>query len=175
MSDPFIGEIRLFGGNFTIAGWQQCDGSLLPISNFDVLFALIGTTYGGDGQNTFGVPDLRGRVPVGFGQGPGLQNYVIGQSGGAEAVNLTAAQLGGHSHAMNATGSGQADTPLNNLFASVTSSQSNSNAYDPTAANTALLPASILPTGGSQSHNNIQPTLAVTYLIAFEGIFPSRS
>src|SRR5512143_3908889 len=98
MSNPFIGEIRMFGGNFAPAGWAFCDGSLLPISENDALFTLIGTTYGGDGQTTFALPDLRGRLPVHMGTGAGLSSFVIGEAGGVETVTLTTSQMPGHSH-----------------------------------------------------------------------------
>lgn len=175
MGTPFVGEIRLFGGNFAPSGWGFCDGSLQSIAENETLFQLIGTTYGGDGQSTFALPDLRGRVPLHFGQGPGLGSYIIGETGGTEQVTLSPQQIPSHTHPMVATATGQADTPQNNVMATVTSSQIGANAYDPTPASVPLLPASIGQTGGSQPHANIQPTLAISYIISFFGIFPSPS
>jgi microcystin-dependent protein len=170
MATPFVGEIRLFAGNFAPAGWAFCDGSLLPISENDTLFNLIGTTYGGDGQQTFALPDMRGRVPVHQGQGPGLSPRVIGQPGGSEAVTLSAAQLPSHSHALNAT------TAAANASASITGL--------PAAASTTtfsgsapggpdLAPQALVASGGSQPHNNVAPFQVVSYIISLFGIFPS--
>lgn len=176
MGQPFVGEIRLFAGNFAPAGWAFCDGSLQAISENDVLFTLIGTTYGGDGQSTFGLPDLRGRVPIHFGQGPGLsQNYQQGQTAGAETVTITSQQLPVHSHPMNATSTGQSLSPANATFATVTSTQPGANAYLAQPANVPLVPTSIGATGGSQPHENIQPTLAISFIISLFGIFPQQS
>lgn len=174
MSQPYVGEIRLFGGNFAPAGWNFCDGSILAISENDVLFQLIGTTYGGDGQQTFALPDLRGRVPVHQGTLAGGSSYVIGQTGGVESVTVTTAQLPSHSHPMSATGSGQQASPQNAYFATLSSNQAGANAYDVSPTSTPLVPASILAVGGDQPHTNIQPTLFVSYIISLFGIFPSQ-
>jgi microcystin-dependent protein len=173
MAQPYVGEIRAFGGNFAPAGWQLCDGSLLAISENETLFNLIGTTFGGDGQSTFAVPDLRGRVPVHQGTGPGLSTTVLGEIGGVETVTLTQQQMPVHTHAMNATSTAQQASPQNAYMAVVSSTQGGSNAYAPSPVSTGLVPASILPTGGSQAHENMQPTLFVTYIISLFGIFPS--
>ncbi len=174
MSQPYVGEIRLFAGNFAPAGWGFCDGSLVAISEQETLFNLIGTTYGGDGQNTFALPDLRSRVPVHQGTLAGGSTYTIGQTGGVEAVTITTNQLPLHSHAMAATASGQQASPQGAFFASVSSTQAGANAYDTSPVSTPLVATSLLPfTGGNQPHTNIQPTLFVSYIISFFGIFPS--
>lgn len=169
MAQPYVGEIRMFGGNFAIAGWAFCDGSLLPISENETLFQLIGTTYGGDGQTTFGLPDLRGRVPIHMGQGPGLQNYVLAQNGGVESVTLTIQQIPIHTHTPAASNTGASDTPANNFWANSTTGKPYS-AAPPTIQMNA---GTISPTGGSQPHDNMIPFLCVTYIISLFGIFPS--
>jgi microcystin-dependent protein len=165
MGSPFIGEIRMFAGNFAPQGWSFCDGSLLSISQNDVLFALIGTTYGGDGQSTFALPDLRGRLPLHQGNG-----FVLAQTGGAETVTLTVNQIPAHIHSINASGNaGVQAGPVGILPAS-------SNAvslYKTPGALTAMNSQAIGSTGGSQAHNNIQPYLCVDFIISLFGIFPS--
>ena len=175
MGEPYIGEIRLFGGNFAPAGWAFCDGSILAIAENDTLFSVIGTTYGGDGQTTFGLPDLRGRVPVHQGTLAGGGAYTIGQRGGSESVTLTTAQVPSHSHPMAATGAGQQASPQNAYFASVLSNQAGANAYDVSPTSTPLVATSITPfVGGNQPHNNVQPTLFVSYIISLFGIYPTQ-
>ena len=177
MSTPYIGEIRMFGFGTRGApnGWQACDGSLLPISQYDALFALIGTTYGGDGQNTFGVPDLRGRVPIHQGQGPGLSNYVIGQMAGTETVTVLQTQMPAHTHTLVATtGAASSLTPGTSLLPGTISGDS---FYDSDITGTAAVqmsPQSTSLAGGSQPHENTMPTLTVQYCIATQGIFPSQ-
>jgi microcystin-dependent protein len=179
MSDPFIGEIRLFGGNFPPLGWAFCDGAIVPISENDALFALIGTIYGGDGQTTFALPDLRSRVPVQQGTGPG-QTYVIGQPGGIENVTLTPQQLPGHSHSLTSVGAagtsatGAATALLSDMGPSGTTKTFTYGAFNG-ATSVALNAATIAPTGGNQSHNNIQPSLATNFIISLFGIFPARN
>lgn len=179
MATPYLGEIKLFGGNFQIRGWAYCNGQLLPISQNDALYALLGTTYGGDGINTFGLPNLQSRVALHQGQGPGLTNRVIGEASGVESVTLTTAQLPSHTHtAIATTVAGTALAPANALPAT------------PAAANTEFLylsgaatgttdappaPQSVSAAGGNQPHDNIQPILALNYLIALEGVFPSQN
>jgi microcystin-dependent protein len=173
MSDPYIGEIRMFGGNFAPAGWAFCDGSILSIAENDALFALIGTTYGGDGQTTFALPDLRGRMPIHQGQGPGTSNRIIGQLGGNESVTLLAPQLPSHSHtALANAGSGNADTPSGMYWSgSATTPQ-----YVPgDQANTNMNAAAIGSSGQNLPHDNMQPFLAVSFIIALNGIFPSQN
>ena len=172
MSEPFVGEIRMFAGNFAPRGWAFCDGQLLAVSQNDALFSLLGTIYGGDGRTTFGLPDLRGRVPVHAGQGPGLSNYRLGASGGAESVTLTTNQLPSHSHPLQATDNlGTTPNPSGNVLAKSTTID----AYFPDTPSTALNNNSITNVGGSQSHTNLMPFLCVHFIIALFGIYPSRS
>jgi microcystin-dependent protein len=171
-SEPFIGEIQLVGFNFAPIGWATCSGQLVAISQNEALFTLIGTTYGGDGQQTFALPDLRGRRIVGAGQGPGLSNYVNGQVGGEESVTLTLVQMPQHSHTPNASSApGTSLTPAGNYWASQTATALYSNA--PAPANMAA--GLIGNAGGNQPHDNMQPYLVMNYIIALEGIYPSRN
>ena len=176
MSTPYIGEIRMFGFGTRGApnGWQACDGSLLAISEYDALFALIGTTYGGDGQTTFAVPDLRGRVPIHQGQGPGLSNYVIGQRAGTETVTVLPTQMPAHTHTLvTTTGASTSLSPSSSLLPG---SVSGDTFYvsDTTGATALTMSAqSTSIAGGSQPHENCMPTLTVQYCIATFGIFPS--
>jgi microcystin-dependent protein len=165
MAIPYVGEIRMFGGNFAPNGWALCDGQLLPISENETLFQLIGTTYGGDGQSTFGLPDLRGRVPVH--QGGGL---VMGQLGGTETVTLTATQAPAHTHSLNASGTAAtpAAGPTGVLGASATTSF-----YGAGPATTPMAASALASTGGTQPHENMAPFQAVTFIISLFGIFPS--
>lgn len=175
MSQPYVGEIRMFGFSRVPNGWQACDGSLLSIAEYEVLYALIGTTYGGDGQTTFGVPDLRGRLPIHQGTGPGLSNYVIGQMSGSESVTLTTQQMPAHTHtAVATTAAATAVTPGASLLPGAVSGD---NFYVNTVAgnSAAAMSAQMLTqAGGSQSHENCMPTLTVQYCIAWAGIFPSQ-
>lgn len=173
--DQYIGEIRLLPYTFAPNGWQDCDGSLLSISDNDALFALIGTTYGGDGQNTFAVPDLRGRVPVHAGTGPGLSTYVLGQMAGSENVTLTADQLGAHTHTMavtsapDSTGTPVASVELGALSGDVL--------YTGDISGVAALPIAgtmIGPAGGNQPHDNTMPTLTVRFCISLVGVYPPQ-
>ncbi len=171
MSDPILGEIRCFGFNFAPRGWAACDGQLLPINSNQALFALLGTTYGGDGRTTFALPDLRGRVGVGEGSGPGLSQYRSGQSGGEETVTLTVDQLAAHGHGVTAMkGRGKARTPVGRFLAKVTRGK----AYGPTG-DVQMNGSMIAETGGDQPHDNVQPYLALNYCIALQGVFPSRN
>jgi microcystin-dependent protein len=167
VSEPYVGEIRMFGGNFAPVGWRLCDGSLLPISDNEVLFTLIGTTYGGDGQSTFALPDLRGRVPVHQGSG-----YYPGQADGTETVTLTTAQFGPHSHPfLGSTDPGGQRNPTGNVPATITAGS----AYVQQPAAAALAAASIQPApGGGQPHDNMQPYLCVTFIISLAGVFPPQ-
>lgn len=167
MAQPYVGEVRMFGGNFAPAGWQFCDGSLLPISEFETLFNLIGTTYGGDGQSTFAVPDLRGRLPIHQGNG-----FTLAETGGVEEVTLTTSQIPSHSHPFLATTSpGGSVNPAGNVLAAITGGS----AYVQMAPTAALAAQSIGSTGGSQPHNNFQPYLCVSFIISLFGIFPSQT
>ena len=167
MAAPYIGEIRMFAGNFAPAGWALCEGQLLPISDNDTLFNLIGTTYGGDGQSTFGLPDLRGRVPVHMGNG-----FALAETGGVETVALTVAQIPAHSHAL-----------INSLDAG---SQPVATGFMPAASNLvkvftvlsasdSLSPQALTATGGSQAHANLQPYLCIDFIISLFGIYPSST
>jgi microcystin-dependent protein len=175
MGQPFVGEIRIFAGNFPPVGWMFCEGTPLPISENEVLFQLIGTTYGGDGEETFNLPDLRGRLPVHQGTNSGTgTNYQIGEMAGVEEVTLTTNQIPIHTHAFLATGdSGSAASPANATPGSGTSIT----IFRPTPPPPALAMAAqaIGPTGGSQPHTNLQPYLCMNYIISLFGIFPSQN
>lgn len=165
MANPFIGEIRLFAGNFAPAGWMFCDGQLLPISEYETLFQLIGTTYGGDGQSTFALPDLRGRIP--FHQGNGL---ILGETGGAESVTLTVQQIPAHSHPLLANSQAATETaPSTNAVPASPSAL----IYNNLTPFIAMSASTISPVGGSQPHENRPPHLAVSFIISLFGIFPS--
>jgi microcystin-dependent protein len=172
MANPFVGEIRMFAGNFPPVGWAFCDGSLVAIAENETLFTLIGTTYGGDGQSTFALPDLRGRVPVHQGNGPGLTPRTIGESGGSETTTLLAAQMPAHSHALSASTSAAtaAAGPGGVLAASATTSF-----YGSGPPSTAMGVGAITPVGGGQPHDNMAPFQAVSFIISLFGIFPSQN
>jgi microcystin-dependent protein len=173
MAEPFIGEIRMFGGNFAPAGWAFCDGSQLAISENSALFTLIGTTYGGDGQTTFNLPDLRGRLPVHQGTNPHTGgSFIIGEASGVETVTLTVQQLPVHTHAFIGT-TNQAGTT--NPPTNVVGQNPGSNVYIEDQATVALAPDSLLADGGSQPHDNFQPYLCISFIIALFGVFPTQS
>lgn len=172
MAEPFIGEIIMFGGNFAPRGWAFCDGQLLPIASYTALFSLLGTTYGGDGRTTFALPDLRGRVPLHAGNGPGLTSRTQGEKAGIEEVTLSIAQIPSHDHALPASQDfGDAKEPNANVPAKADDGERNYSA----AASTDTYLQPTASTGGSQSHTNMQPYLGVRFIIALEGIYPSRS
>lgn len=172
MSDPFIGEIRIFAGTFAPVGWSYCDGSVLPISEYDALFTLIGTTYGGDGQQTFALPDLRGRLPLHQGTGPGLTPRQIGAAFGEEQVTLTSQTLASHTHAVGATASpGTSPTPGAGVFAGVSTGA----AYAAAAGSVAMNGQVVSTVGGGSAHDNLMPSLVINYIIALEGIWPSQN
>lgn len=176
MSTPYVGEIRLFGFSRVPNGWLPCNGALQPISEYDVLFTLIGTTYGGDGQSTFATPNLCGRVPMHWGSGPGLSTRSIGELGGAEAVTLTTNQMPAHGHVMNATTAVANATAVGTTVELGALSGDTMYATDITGATGyATSTASTIAIGGSQPHDNTMPTLAVQYCIAWAGIFPSQN
>jgi microcystin-dependent protein len=178
MSGPFVGQIIIFAGNFAPAGYAICDGSLLPIAGFAELFAVIGTTYGGDGTLSFAVPDLRGCAPIGQGQGFGLSSYVLGENVGVEQVRLTATQMPAHSHQLNALAEpGTSNIPtgqalLSSLGGQASSGQFQTPAYAPAGSQTSLHAASIGRAGAGQPHSNIQPYLALNFCIALTGRNP---
>ncbi|MGF2411500.1 phage tail protein [Ferruginibacter sp.] len=173
MQDPFIGNVILFGGTFAPVGWATCDGSLLAIAENDALFSLIGTTYGGDGQTTFALPDLRSRIPIHQGQGPGLSTYIMGQQAGVETVTLSPGQIPAHSHAaLSNSGAADSTDPTNNFLGT----QSTLQEYIPGAsANAVMNAAAISFTTGGQPHDNIMPSIALNYIIALEGIYPQQN
>jgi microcystin-dependent protein len=182
--EGYISEIRMFGGNFAPMAWAFCQGQLLPIANYTPLFALVGTTYGGDGQNTFGLPDLRSRVPIHNGQGPGLSNYVLGQMAGSENFTLTALNVGGHTHTVTgnagvavATGDGQTAVAVNDFPAG-----NGDPIYSTTTDNSNMAPASLAgitvavqTPSGATPISTVQPYQAMNFIICLEGIFPSRN
>lgn len=171
MGQPFVGEIRMFGGNFAPAGWAFCAGQLMPISENDVLFTLIGTTYGGDGQSTFALPDLQGRLPMHMGTGPGLSARTIGELSGVESVTLTTQQIPVHTHApMADANSGNQTTPQNGIWAATAASR-----YSSSAPNLAMNNTLVGQAGGSQPHENMMPYLAISFIISLFGIFPSQN
>ena len=170
MSDPFLGEIRMFGGNFAPVGWAFCNGQLMPISQNDALFSLIGTTYGGDGQTTFGLPNLQSRIPIHQGSG-----FTIGQMGGAEQVTLTVQQIPSHAHTPQCKSKpGELGSPANAVWAASTGNQTIYSDAGPTA-NLAMNSTSMANDGGSQPHDNMMPFLAISFIIALEGIYPSQN
>jgi microcystin-dependent protein len=168
MSDPYIGEIRMFAGNFSPQGWMFCQGQVLPIATYDVLFTLIGTTYGGDGQSTFALPDLQGRLPLHFGQRSGSSNFTLGQKGGVETVTLTSSQMPVHTHAASvSSGVGHLSEPQ----AAVAAAHRDFPAFSSSATG-ALAPGAVAVAGASQPHNNVAPFLCLSFIICFAGVFP---
>lgn len=165
MAQPYVGEIRMFAGNFAPAGWMFCEGQLLPISENETLFQLIGTTYGGDGQSTFALPDLRGRIPIHQGNG-----FVLAETGGAEEITLTVNQIPAHSHPLLATTNpGASANPQPNL----TANSPNVQVYIEDVTGVNMSAQAISSVGGSQPHTNFQPYLCIDFIISLFGIFPS--
>ena len=170
MAQPYVGEIRMFGGNFAPAGWMFCDGQLLPISENETLFQLIGTTYGGDGESTFALPNLQSRVPIHQGNG-----FILAETGGAETVTLTVSQVPNHSHVPAASTDGGTDNPAGNYWGKSTTGKPYAAAGTPpplVSMNTATMGP---PVGGSQPHDNMVPFLCINYIISLFGIFPSQT
>jgi microcystin-dependent protein len=171
-AEPFIGQIMMVGYTFCPRGWAEANGQLVAINTNPALFSLYGTTFGGDGRTTFALPDLRGRVAINLGQGPGLSNRQLGQQGGSETNTLTANQLPPHTHALNATTAGaNAVDPSGNTIANT----GRSDTYNTGAPNAQMNAGSIGTTGGGQAVNNMPPFLTVRYCVALQGIFPSRN
>ena len=171
MTEPFIAEIRIFPYTFAPKGWALCDGQLLSISQNTALFSLIGTNYGGDGRTTFGLPKLRGSVPISQGQGPGLSPYEVGQPAGTEFVTLLQSEMPVHNHLVTAQTIDQGD----NRIPSSTRNLGNTQIYQTaTNPNTILNPAAVTPSGGSQPHSNLMPSLTFNFCIALEGVYPQR-
>jgi microcystin-dependent protein len=179
MSTPYLGEIRMAGFNFAPLGWALCNGQLLPISQATALFALLGTTYGGDGQSTFALPNLQGRIPINQGQGPGLSNYAIGQVAGSETVALTADQLPAHTHLLQASSAAATLARPTAAYLARSSIPSFPSAgvpiYNPAPAAAAMNAGAIAVSGASQPHDNMMPFVCVNFIIALQGIFPSQS
>jgi microcystin-dependent protein len=174
MSSPFVGQIKMFGGNFAPRGYALCDGQLLPINQNQALFSLLGTIYGGDGRTTFALPDLRGRIPMQPGTGPGLSNRSLGERSGVEDVTLTAQQLPTHNHAANAVApAGNSNDAASNFWAD--DAGASSATYSSGPATTAMNAGAIGNAGGGQSHTNVQPFQCVNFIIALQGVFPSRN
>ena len=171
MSEPFVGEIRMFAGNFAPRGWAFCDGQLLAVSQNDALFSLLGTIYGGDGRTTFALPDMRGRIPLHQGTGPGLSPRRIGARGGQETVTLTTNQLPSHSHDFNVNRNpGTSSAPQGKVVAA----EAGFPVFRDVDQDVSFASTAITNTGGSRSHTNLMPTLCIHYIIALVGIYPSR-
>jgi microcystin-dependent protein len=170
MSEPFVGEIRMFAGNFAPRGWAFCDGQLLAVSQNDALFSLLGTIYGGDGRTTFGLPDLRGRLPIHAGHGPGLSERRLGAKGGAEKVTLTVNQMPSHTHPLQGSSEiALSPSPQDKAYA-----RAGGFAYGTRPEPANLNANAISKIGGSQSHTNLMPFLCINFIIALFGIYPSR-
>lgn len=171
MADPFIGEVHMFGGNFAPLGWGFCNGQLMPISQNEALYNLLGTTYGGDGQSTFGIPDLRGRLPICQGAPPTGGNYVLGQLAGTETVTLITGQLAAHTHAISGSGDAAASRSPGGAVPAV----SGRALYVKTGTTVPMAPGAVSSSGSTPGpHDNIMPFLCVNFIIAFEGIYPSQ-
>jgi microcystin-dependent protein len=173
MSDPFVAEIRIVGFNFAPRGWAFCNGQTLPIAQNTALFSLLGTTYGGNGQTTFGLPNFQGNAPMFYQQGPGLSLYDIGQTGGSQSVTLLQNQMPQHNHGFTArpTPTTQQSSPVGLGFV-----RSNSLPYSPTATSPASMGATaVQQNGGNLPHNNMMPYLTMNFIIAMQGIYPPRS
>jgi len=177
--EGYLAQIIMFAGNFAPRGWAFCQGQILSIAQNTALFSLLGTTFGGNGQTTFALPDLRGRVPVGTGQGPGLASVTLGEVAGEPTHTLISTEMPAHNHlvGVNATGQANSANPNGNVLGigKVPSSSETLNMYSSSGASTNLAPAAITIAGGSQPHNNMQPYLGMNYVICLEGIFPSRN
>ena len=172
MPEPYVGEIRMFGGNFPPNGWMFCEGQTLPIAENEVLFQLIGTTYGGDGEETFNLPDLQSRVPIHMGTGPDGTTYQIGEQAGTEEVTLSTQQIPVHSHALLASsGPGNLNAPAGNI----TGESAAIKIYIDDTPTAAMNAVTVTPAGGSQPHENCQPFLCINFIISLFGIFPSQS
>jgi microcystin-dependent protein len=175
MAEPFVGQIITTGFNFAPRGYATCDGQILPIAQNTALFSLLGTQFGGDGRVTFGLPDLRGRIPMHQGQGPGLTNRVMGESAGEQAHTLITSEMPMHNHLLMTSNLGGGSGTPNGNFLSASSDVAVADFYRPTSDGSALNPQSISLAGGSQPHDNMQPYQVISFSIALEGIFPSRN
>jgi microcystin-dependent protein len=178
MSSPFVAEIRIFGFNFAPKGWATCDGQILPLSQNTALFSLLGTTYGGNGQTTFALPNLQGSAPLQQGQGPGLSLRDLGETGGEQTVTLLDTEMPAHSHtaaSANAAGGGTLLSPAGNIWANPSTRRATVNMYAAGPGNAPMDAGTLTPAGGSQPHNNMPPYLCLNFCIALQGIFPPRS
>ncbi|HMN39838.1 MAG TPA: tail fiber protein [Phycisphaerales bacterium] len=174
-ADPFLGEIHLFAGNFAPAGWAFCDGQVMSIAQNTALFSLLGTAYGGNGINTFALPDLRGRAPMHFGQGPGLSQRFLGQSGGVEAVTLSPAQVPSHTHSLAVSQTpGSTGNPSGQTWAASAAGVKNYATPGNGGPTTTMGAGMLAPVGGGGPHTNMQPSLVLSYIIAIQGVYPSR-
>ena len=173
MDSPFLAMIMLWAGNFAPRGWLLCNGQILSIAQNTALFSLMGTTYGGNGTTTFALPDLRGRVPIHWGQGPGLNNYVWGEMAGSETTTLLVSNLPAHTHQLRATSDAGSTSAPSNAYPANTGALDKE--YGPAGSLVAMNPGTIGPTGGGQPVDNLPPYLVMTYCIATQGIFPSRN
>lgn len=176
MSDCFIGEIRIFAGNYAPRGWALCNGQLLPLTQNTALYSLLGTTYGGDGKSTFALPNLQGRAPLHPGTGPGLTQRTLGQAGGSPTVSLLESHLPAHTHTPMGDGNGgtaSTGEPTNNVWGSATS-RGGASMYTDNGARLPMSPYALDPAGGSLPHNNMQPYLGLNFIIALQGVFPQR-
>ncbi|MFB9066962.1 phage tail protein [Pseudofulvimonas gallinarii] len=172
MADPFVAEIRIFPFNFAPRGWAWCDGQLMPLAQNTALFSLLGTTYGGNGQSNFALPDLQGRAPMHWGQGPGLTYRNLGEQGGQETVTLIESEIPAHSHAVVVSaGDGNSTSPVDEMFATGIGL----GMYGAPTAVAPMATQALVPTGGSLPHNNMQPYLTLYFCIALQGVFPPRS
>jgi microcystin-dependent protein len=173
--DPFVAEIRIFPFNFAPKGWAFCDGQILPLSQNTALFSLLGTTYGGDGKSNFALPNLQGAAPLAWGQGPGLSDRQLGETGGAPTAALIASELAAHAHAVNATTSrGTSNDPAGNVWAEVSAVRQSTNLYG-TAGGAAMAAGTLGASGGNEPHNNMPPYLTLNFCIALQGVYPPRS
>lgn len=175
MAQPYVGEIRMFAGNFAPNGWMFCEGQTLPISENEVLFQLIGTTYGGDGQDTFNLPNLASRVPIHMGTGPDGTTYQIGEMAGTEQETLTVQQIPNHTHPVLATNASSSQMPGGAMLGPATSSQAGVKMYGVDTPLVSLASQAVSPVGGSQPHENTQPFLCINFIISLFGIFPSQN
>ncbi|MCR9271979.1 MULTISPECIES: phage tail protein [Mameliella] len=180
MADPFLGQVTIFAGNFAPRGWAFCDGQLMPISQYSALFSILGTIYGGDGRTTFALPDLRGRMPIGPRHGPGLSDYREGQKGGAETRTLNITNMPSHNHAATAqmraeSRNGSVPDPSGNILAAGTNIFRPNSPSEDVVMDAAAVNVTVQNNGGQQPFNIMNPYLAINYIIALVGIFPSRS
>lgn len=176
MADQFVSEIRMFAGNFAPTGWALCNGQILPISQNTALFSLLGTTYGGNGVSTFALPNLQGSAPLGAGQGPGLSQRILGETGGQQAVTLINSQMPAHSHTAMASTAGGVDSPAGAAWGESKLGKTPLNTYAASGANNVpMSPQALAGAGGSLPHNNLPPYQCLTFIIALQGIFPPRS